>query len=245
VGTYTRLNGRRDFLHVGALTALGLSLGGYLRSRSAHADAKSFTHFEGTAKSIIHIWLPGGWAQQETFDPKPLAPAEYRGDMKPIDTKLVGVQFNELLGKTAQIADKITVVRSMTHGEAAHERGTHNMFTGYRPSPALTFPSFGSVVSHEYGPRANLPPYVTIPNLPAPEAGAGYLGSAYGPFAIGSDPANADFTVRDLALPKEVDANRFATRQRLRDAVGRHFQRLEVRKTSRPWTPSTSGPIRW
>jgi hypothetical protein len=68
---------------------------------------------------------------------------------------------------------------------------------------------------------------VSIPNLPAPDAGAGYLGSAYGPFAIGSDPANADFTVRDLALPNGVDADRFATRQRLRDTVGRHFQRLE------------------
>ena len=226
-GNARRLHGRRDFLHVGALSALGLSLGGYLRSRSALADTKSFSHFEGKAKSVIHIWLPGGWAQQETFDPKPLAPVEYRGDMKPIDTKLTGVQFNELLGRTAQIADKITIVRSMTHGEAAHERGTHNMFTGYRPSPALAFPSFGSVVSHEYGPRANLPPYVSIPNLPAPDAGAGYLGSGYGPFAIGSDPANADFTVRDLALPNGVDAERFATRQRLRDAVGRHFQRLE------------------
>ena len=226
-GNSGRMNGRRDFLHVGALSALGLSLGGYLQSRAARADAKSFAHFEGKAKSVIHIWLPGGWAQQETFDPKPLAPGEYRGDMKPIDTSIVGVQFNELLAKTAQIADKITVVRSMTHGEAAHERGTHNMFTGYRPSPALTFPSFGSVVSHEYGPRADLPPYVSIPNLPAPDAGAGYLGSAYGPFAIGSDPADGNFTVRDLALPNGVDANRFANRQRLRDAVGRHFQRLE------------------
>ena len=219
---------RRDFLHVGALSAFGLSLGGYLRARSAHADTKTFAHFEGKAKSVIHIWLPGGWAQQETFDPKPLAPVEYRGEMKPIDTSLVGVQFNELLVKTAQIADKITVVRSMTHGEAAHERGTHNMFTGYRPTPALTFPSFGSVVSHEYGPRANLPPYVSIPNLPAPDAGPGYLGSAFGPFAIGSDPADPNFTVRDLALPNGVDAARFTTRQRLRDTVGRHFQRLEA-----------------
>ena len=220
-------DGRRDFLHVGALSALGLSLGEFLKSRAAQADTKSFAHFEGTAKSVIHIWLPGGWAQQETFDPKPLAPVEYRGEMKSIDTKLTGVQFNELLGKTAEIADKITIVRSMTHGEAAHERGTHNMFTGYRPSPALTFPSFGSVVSHEFGPRADLPPYVSIPNLPAPDAGAGYLGSEFGPFAIGSDPADGNFTVRDLALPGGVDAARFATRQRLRDAVGRHFQRLE------------------
>lgn len=218
---------RREFLQVGALSGLGLSLGGLFRMQSARADAKSFAHFEGTAKSVIHIWLPGGWAQQETFDPKPLSPAEYRGELGVIDTKLTGVQFSEKLVKTAGIADKITVVRSMTHGEAAHERGTHNMFTGYRPSPAVTYPSFGSVVSHEFGPRANLPPYVAIPGLPAPDAQAGYLGSAFGPFALGSDPAADNFTVRDLSLPGGVDASRFATRQRLRDAVGRHFQRLE------------------
>jgi hypothetical protein len=218
---------RRDFLHVGSLTGLGLSLGGLFRAQGARADAKSFEHFTGTAESVIHIWLPGGWAQQETFDPKPLAPVEYRGEMAAIDTRLPGVQFSEKLARTAQIADRITVIRSMTHGEAAHERGTHNMFTGYRPSPALAYPSFGSVVSHELGPRDNLPPYVCVPNLPAPDAGAGYLGSGFGPFAIGSDPADKNFTVRDLALPGGVDAGRFATRQRLRETVGRHFQRIE------------------
>ena len=218
---------RREFLQVGAVSGLGLTLGGLFRAESARADAKSFQTFAGTAKSVIHIWLPGGWAQQETFDPKPLAPLEYRGDMATIDTCLPGVVFNEKLVHTAKIADRITVVRSMTHGEAAHERGTHNMFTGYRPSPALTFPSFGSVVAHELGPRENLPPYVCLPNLPAPDAGAGYLGSAFGPFTLGSDPADANFTVRDLALPGGVDAQRFATRQKLRDIVGRHFQRLE------------------
>jgi hypothetical protein len=218
---------RRDFLQVGAASGLGLSLGGLLRQQAARGDTKSFAHFSGTAQSVIHIWLPGGWAQQETFDPKPLAPLEYRGDMGTIPTSLSGVHFNEKLVQTAQIADRITVVRSMTHGEAAHERGTHNMFTGYRPSPALTFPSFGSVVSHELGPRDNLPPYVCLPNLPAPDAGAGYLGSAFGPFTIGADPASPNFTVRDLALPGGVDARRFATRQRLRDIVGRHFQQLE------------------
>jgi hypothetical protein len=218
---------RRDFLQVGCLGGLGLSLGSLFRHQAARADAKAFNHFTGSAQSVIHIWLPGGWAQQETFDPKPLAPLEYRGEFGSIDTSLPGVRFNELLTKTAQIADRITVIRSMTHGEAAHERGTHNMFTGYRPSPALTYPSFGSVVAHELGPRESLPPYVCLPNLPAPDAGAGYLGSAFGPFTIGSDPADPNFTVRDLALPGGVDPQRFATRQRLRDVVGRHFQRLE------------------
>ena len=218
---------RREFLQVGSLAGFGLSLGSFLSMRSAQADAKQFEHFEGTAKSVIHIWLPGGWSQQETFDPKPLSPLEYRGEMGTVETALPGIRFNQHLKKTAKIADKITVIRSMTHGEAAHPRGTHNMFTGYRPSPAVTYPSFGSVVSHELGPRANLPPYVCLPNLPAPDAEAGYLGSAYGPFTLGSDPASNNFTVRDLSLPGGVDAKRFESRRHLRNVVGRHFNRLE------------------
>jgi hypothetical protein len=218
---------RREFLQVGAISGLGLSLGGLFRAEAARADTKTFSTFAGTAQSLIHIWLPGGWAQQETFDPKPLAPLEYRGDMGTVPTSLPGVVFNEKLARTALVADRITVVRSMTHGEAAHERGTHNMFTGYRPSPALTYPSFGSVVAHELGPRESLPPYVCFPNLPAPDAGAGYLGSAFGPFTLGADPANPGFSVRDMALPGAVDSARFATRQRLRDIVGRHFQQMD------------------
>ena len=85
-------------------------------------------------------------AQQESFDPKPYSPIEFRGDMGLVKTK-TGEQFGETLTRLAGIADRMTVIRSMTHGEAAHERGVHNMFTGYKPSPALVFPSFGSVVS--------------------------------------------------------------------------------------------------
>src|SRR4029078_1720062 len=155
-------------------------------------------------KSVIHIYLPGGCAHQETWDPKPFAPIEYRGDLKPIPTKGAGVQFSEMMVKTAEIADKICVIRSMTHGEAAHERGTHNMFTGYRPSPALQYPSMGSVVSHEYGPRQNLPPYVCIPTPRNTYAASGYLSTAYGPFSLGSDPASQNFQVRDLNLAKGI-----------------------------------------
>lgn len=226
--TFSRGVDRREFLTVGAVGGLGLSLGNFLRLQAARGEANPGTlPRQATAQSMIYIYLPGGFAQQETFDPKPHAPVEYRGPLGSIDTALPGIRFGEVLPHTAKIADRLAICRSMTHGEAAHERGTHNMFTGYRPSPAVTYPSFGSVVAHELGPRANLPPYVAIPNLPAPDAQAGYLGSGFGPFAIGSDPASDGFTVRDLALPGGVDAARFATRQRLRDAVGRHFQRLE------------------
>lgn len=217
---------RRSFLHVGVVGGLGLTLDGYFRMQ-ARGETKFYESKEGTAKSVIHIFLPGGMAHQESFDPKPYAPIEYRGEMGSIKTKLEGVYFNELLQKTAQVADKITVCRSMTHGEAAHERGTHNMFTGYRPSPALVFPSMGSIVSHEFGPKNNLPPYVCIPSQPTTYAGTGYLSSSYAPFSLGSDPANGGFNVQDLALPGGVDEKRFATRRSALEAVNDHFAKKE------------------
>ena len=216
---------RREFLFVGLLGGLGLTLPRILRAEAE--PAAKLAGKEGAAKSVIQIYLPGGMAHQESWDPKIYAPIEYRGPLGHVKTKLDGVFFSERLAHTAQVADKITVVRSMTHGEAAHERGTHNMFTGYRPSPALQYPSFGSVVSHEMGPRANLPPYVCIPSLPNTYAGTGYLGSAFGPFSLGGDPASGSFAVRDLNLPKGIDDKRFSERRSMRQVVDEHFSSLE------------------
>jgi len=217
---------RREFLYVGLVGGIGLTLPELLQME-ARADQKQYTSKEGKAKSIIHIFLPGGMAQQESFDPKPYAPIEYRGAFGSIPTKLSGERFGEKFKHLAQVADKITVIRSMSHGEAAHERGTHNMFTGYRPSPAIQFPSMGSVVSHEFGPRKNLPPYVCIPGQPNVYAGSGYLSSAYGPFSLGADPASKDFSVRDLTLPAGIDDARFAKRRTLLETVDNHFRTLE------------------
>ncbi len=111
----------------------------------------------------------------------------------------------------------------MTHGEAAHERGTHNMFTGYKPSPALIYPSFGSVVSHEYGPRQNLPAYICIPNRPNEFSGSGYLSSSFEPFSLGADPAADGFQVRDLSLPSGIDESRFARRRSALSTVNDYF----------------------
>lgn len=223
-----RMPNRRDFLTVGALAGAGLTLADFLRLESAaKADQKHYDFIEAKAKSVIHIYLPGGCAHQETWDPHPFAPIEYRGDLKPIPTKIAGAQFSEYLTKTANVADKLCVIRSMTHGEAAHERGTHNMFTGYRPSPALKYPSMGSVVSHEYGPRQNLPPYVCIPNQPNEFAGTGYLSSSFAPFSLGSDPASQGFKVRDLTLAQGVDDSRFARRRTALDAVNEYFHAKE------------------
>ena len=218
---------RRSFIQVGALGGLGLSLSDYFQLKQAQADQKFYESVEGPAKSVIFIYLPGGSAHQETFDPKPLAPIEYRGPMSSIETNVVGTRLNETMVKTAKIADKITIIRSMTHGEAAHERGTHNMFTGYRPSPALQYPSIGSVVADEFGPRHNLPPYVCIPNQPNEFAGTGYLSSSFSGFSLGADPAGANFQVRDLNLPASVDERRFGTRRNMLSAVNDYFASKE------------------
>src|SRR6059036_3917082 len=204
---------RREFLFVGLVGTLGLTLGDLFRLKAGEAAKNEVK--EGVAKSVINIYLPGGMAAQESFDPKLLAPIEYRGPLGTVKTKLDGVCFSEFMKETAKVADKITVVRSMTHGEADHDRGTHNMFTGYRPSPAIQYPSFGSVISHELGSRNDLPPYVCVPSMPNTFAGTGYLGSAYGPFSLGGDPANKEFKVRDLTLPGGVDEQRFAQRREM------------------------------
>ncbi len=218
---------RREFMHVGLVGGLGLTLADFMRIK-AHGAQKYYDTVEGPAKSVIHIYLPGGMAHQESFDPKPFAPLEYRGPFKSIKTSIPGVHFSENFKETAKIADKITVCRSMTHGEAAHERGTHNMFTGYKPSPAIKFPSFGAVVSHEYGSRKNLPPYVCVPNVPNEFAGSGYLSSSYGPFGLGSDPAQGGFKVRDLSLPGDISNDRFSKRRSLLDTVDDHFRQVET-----------------
>jgi hypothetical protein len=206
---------------VGAFGGLGLTMGDLFRQR-ALADQKQYDFMEAKAESVIHIYLPGGIAHQETFDPKPYSPLEYRGELKPIKTK-TGDIFSETVPRLAGISDRLTILRAMSHGEAAHERGTHNMFTGYKPSPALIFPSFGSVVSHEYGPRNDLPPYVAVPSTANEFAGTGYLSSSYGPFSLGADPANAGFRVQDLNLTNGVDAARFQRRRSALDAVNSYF----------------------
>jgi len=103
--------------------------------------ARAATRWDGAApartQAVIQIFLPGGLAHQETFDPKPYSPLAYRGDVKAIPTALDGVRFGSYCKETAKVADRLCVVRSFTHGEAAHERGVHNMMTGFRPSPAV------------------------------------------------------------------------------------------------------------
>lgn len=215
---------RREFLKVGVVTGLGLTLGDYFRLQEAQAEEGSA--LQPKAQSVIFIFMAGGMSHMDTFDPKPNAPLEYRGELGTLTTN-TGEVIGGLLPNLGKVADKYSVIRSMTHGEAAHERGTHNMLTGYRPSPAIAYPSFGAVVAHEYGPRQDLPPYICVPSGSSPYLGTGYLSSAYGPFSVGGEPANEAFQVQDLNLPDGVTPERMESRKTLLQAVDHHFKELE------------------
>ena len=198
---------RRRFLQSATALASALPM------QTLWADDPAVKRASAKAQSVIHIFLPGGLSAQESFDPKPYNTYEFRGPFSAINTKITGVQFSQYLKNTAQVADKICVVRSMTHGEAAHERGTHNMFTGYRPSPAVKYASLGSVISNQLGDRNNLPAYISIPRQANTFAGSGFLSSKYSPFSLGSNPSDKNFKVRDLELHKGIKPDRFQQRQ--------------------------------
>jgi hypothetical protein len=170
-------------------------------------------------------------AHQESWDPKPEAPLEYRGPFGVAKTNLKGVVLNENFSRVAKIADKMTIIRSIAGKEADHGRATYAMFTGYRKSPAIEHPSLGAVVSHELGSKQQMPPYVAVPNANE-YAGTGYLGSQFGPFGIGSDPGRNGYQVKDLMLPPGVDDHRFYKRQRIREVVDTHFRKVAAKAES-------------
>ena len=224
-GGYKLANRRRFMMQVGYVGALGISLGDFFtRQAKAQADGKKI---KATAQSIIHIFMPGGMAHQESFDPKPFAPVEYRGPMNSIDTKVPGCRINEALTQTAQIADKITICRSMTHGEAAHERGTHNMFTGYKPSPALALPEHGKRGVARVRP-AQQSAAVRLRAVDADQLRRQRL-SQFRLWTVQPWRRSGERRLpgADLALPGGVDAERFGKRQKLLDVVDGHFAKVE------------------
>ncbi|MFT5126038.1 MAG: hypothetical protein ACI9TH_001253 [Kiritimatiellia bacterium] len=217
---------RRDFLQVGAIGALGLTLGDALRME-AHGAQKFYESKEGPAKSVIQIVLGGGMSAQESWDPKPDAPIEYRGPMGVCKTSIPGVVFGETMQNCAKIADKMTIIRSMQGKEADHNRASYTLYTGYRMSPALKHPSMGAVVSHEFGPKNDLPAYMAVPKA-NDLGGTGYLSPQYGAFSMGGDPSRSDFKVSNMTLPTSVSDERFTRRRKMRDAVEDHFRSLET-----------------
>src|SRR5207248_8561125 len=162
------------FIKVGGLTFLGLTMPAVLQMEAAAAEGAIAN---ARARSVILLWMDGGPPQHETFDPKPDAPSDMRGEFKAISTNVPGIQVCELLPKMAQRMNMVTLVRTMQHSEGAHERADHKVLTGWTPNPALVYPSMGAVVAKELGPKGSLPPYVTVPGggFAAGYGHAGYL----------------------------------------------------------------------
>jgi hypothetical protein len=209
---------RRDFLRVGALGG-GLSLAGYLRLAQAGAVRA------GAAQSAIVIWLGGGPSHLDTFDMKPEAPAEIRGEFRPIATSVPGIQICEHLPRLAQQAADYAIVRGISHTLAGHELGTEYLSTGNRPVPSLVYPGYGAVVSKELAGDPELPHFVAIPNTPQK---AGYLGVRHAPLQTNSTPQpGVPFSVRGISLADGVSVDLFQKRQHLLRQLDTAFEAVQ------------------
>lgn len=226
-----RTDDRRSFLKAGVLGAAGLGLADLLRLQAAGAIER-----QATTNSVIILWMRGGPSQHETWDPKPEAPAEYRGVFGAATTNVPGVQICDLLPQSARIFDKWSIVRSLHHKDAGHSSADQICFTGYpsapnRPAsgPGNFYPSIGSLTAKQLQSRnPELPAYVMVPRM-VPGTGAGYLGPAFRPFETMADPANTGpFNVPNLSLTRGLDVNRISDRRALLsnlDAIRRTVDR--------------------
>ena len=217
----TTCNGltRRDFLRVGGLGLVGLSLADALRLE-AHSEEKSHGK-QPRAKSIVLVYLGGGLSHHDSFDMKLEAPEEIRGKYGSIGSKVSGLRVCELLPKMSQTMDKLTLVRSGSHNNDHHETATNWVLSGRFGSPFGDYPAIGAVVSHELGFRGALPPYVAIPKNPSFtwELGkSAFLGGRYESFATG-DPNAQNFRVRDVSPVEQLNERRAGRRKSLLQAV--------------------------
>ncbi len=194
---------RRTFLRVGGLATLGLSLGSYLRATSATPAA--------SRKSVncILLWMQGGPSHHDTFDPKPDAPAEVRGEFKTIPTTLPGVHIAEHLPMLARNTDKYSIIRGHDPKNGSHGVADHLMMTGHKFNASLAFPCFGSVVGKERGYKDSMPPFVQLGRAIDRRFNggiAGFLGDEFNPFEVPDDPSRPGFTVRDLSVADSARA---------------------------------------
>jgi hypothetical protein len=216
---------RRTFLRVGSLALGGLTLPNLLRLRAAERSS-------GPRRSVILVWLAGGPSHIDMYDLKPSAPAEIRGEFKPIATNVPGIQIGEHLPQQARIMDKLAILRSAYHTNAGHGMGAQWMLTGYQPTIEVNdniYPSCGSVVARLRGPNEpGLPAYVNLPRVLS-LGKAAYLGASYNPFAPDADPNSPGFQVRNLRLPGRVDASRLGRRRELLGDLDRIRRDVDTR----------------
>jgi hypothetical protein len=237
---------RREWLRVGGLGLFGLSLPALLESRNRVQAAPTDIHVPGfgRAKSCIVLFLLGGPPQHETWDPKPNAPTEVRGDLRPIPTVVPGLQIGETMPLTARNADKICVLRGVTTQDSAHSSSGYAMTTGIahaprgvenaRPGAPNNWPSLGAIVRHLKGDQGGLPSAITLPerlandgNLNWPGQDGGLLGRAADPWILNCDPSAANFSVPELTLTPDVPEDRLDGRLSLLQQINQGLDDLE------------------
>jgi len=237
-GTAHTCNGltRRDFMQVGTLGAIGLSLPQYLAAAERRAISK-----QDDDRACIMIFNLGAPSQLDTFDMKPDAPSEIRGPFNPISTASDAFQISEIFPGHAKVADKFSLVRSCYHtGAAVHDAGWQMMQTGRQFAGGVETPHVGAVVSYRRGRKTDLPAFVVLPetmgrgggNLPNGQAG-GFLGKAHDPFALMADPSQPNFKVPDLLPPPEIGEARLERRRRMREVVDSTLKNFEATENAR------------
>jgi hypothetical protein len=226
---------RRDFLRLGgaSLFGLGLSLSDVLAAQAHAASGPARPKKRGV--SLIYLFLHGGLSTIDTWDMKPDAPAEFRGEFKPIRTNVAGIDLCEHLPRMAKVMDKVSLVRSFRHHNSDHGAADHYMLTGYFPqagfNPGLTpnnqRPAHGSIIARKLGPRGSVPPYVCLPKL-HPSCGSAYLGASAAPFVIDADPNAPDFAVPDVVPLPSLPASRLENRRKILAEVDRFHRSIET-----------------
>lgn len=236
-----KLIDRRELLRVGGLTLGGLSLADLVQAAPASAQLGSSF---GRAKNIIFLYLCGGPPQHETFDPKPDAPSEIRGAFNPIQTNIPGIQFCELLPRTAAMADKLAVIRSMSTDDNIHSSSGHWVLTGYkyqgpnaRTIQKSDWPFYGSIIKR-YMPSEAMPGLssVVIPDYvrqnenvtPAGQLG-GLMGSQWSPEHFVGDPSRQDYKIEGFE-PLGITLDRMKDRRSLQDRLEDRLRELDGSK---------------
>ncbi len=239
---------RREFMRVGSLGVLGLSLPHYLQQaklRAAAPELQTGGNF-GRAKQVILLFLQGGPSHLDIWDPKPEAPSNIRGEFKPIPTNVDGIQLSETMPKLAQQMDKATLIRSMSYtptGLFNHTAAIYQMLTGYEPSKVspsgqleppspADFPTAGSHISKMLPPTEPVLPFVEMPrplqesNIIGKGGAAGFLGKAYDPYRLYQNP-NEPIKLDDLTLRREVSSERLQSRFELLRGINGSMPALE------------------
>ena len=237
---------RRECLRVGGLSLAGLSLPQLLQAREKSAAERR----TGTAKSVIVIFVSGGFPQHESFDPKPESPREVRGDFGVIPSRTPGLFVGELMPRIANLTDRLAVIRSIVTGDNAHSTSGYQMLTGVPHAPLSLenaapgrpndWPAFNAVIRGLCPPRHGLPSSIVLPHRlannggqdPWPGTDGGRLGRTYDPWLLDCDPSAAGFTMPGAELQEGLSQVRLDRRLSLVDQVTRNLNSLESRASS-------------